>query len=716
MEKKKDAPAPETGFRILNRELSLLDFQARVLEEAADNRNPPLERLKFLSIFGSNMDEFFMVRVSGIKKLKRGRYPDLSPDGLTPREQLRLIRKRAIILYREAHFLYRGEIQPALDSAGVHILQYEKLNESQRAAADDYYKRVVFPALTPLVLDKAHPFPHVSNLSLNLAVIINGSKSNERFARVKVPETLPRFVPLGIPAASTGKETIQPHQYFTWLDQVIAANLSTLFPGMEVIEFHPFRVVRDADIEIQQLEADDLLQAMERTLQKRKFGSVVKIAVHRSMPKRVRKLLVENLAARNSDLYEDRGTLGMSSLAEIYKAVDRPDLKYPPHTPSIPSTLLEMQTPAEIFAHIRAEDILLHHPYDSFSPVQSYLQAAAQDPDVLAIKQTLYRVGNDSPVVHSLLAAAQAGKQVAVLVELKARFDEESNISWARALEKAGAHVIYGVEGLKTHCKIALVVRREGDATRRYLHLSTGNYNTVTANAYEDIGMFTCDENLAADASDLFNYLTGYSKMRDYRQLLVAPFNLRAKLEDFIRTEIAFARAGSDGHIVIKVNALTDPKMIRLLYEASNAGVKIDLIVRGMCCLVPGVPGMSGNIRVVSILGRYLEHSRIFYFANGGNEQLYLGSADLMTRNLDHRVEILFPVADPGQVRYLRDVVLETCLRDNDSARDLTAQGDYLRLQPSSEYPLINLQQSLMYSRVCSPRAYNSYNQTSSED
>lgn len=699
MEKKKPASEPASGFRVLNRELSLLDFQVRVLEEAADPRNPPLERLKFLSIFGSNMDEFFMVRVSGIKKLKRGRYPDLSPDGLTPRDQLRLIRKRALKLYRQAHFLYRDEIQPLLDLAGVHILSYDKLTDPLRSAADSYFQQVVYPTLTPLVLDGSHPFPHISNLSLNLAVIINGSKSSQKFARVKIPDSLPRLVSLKASGSSAGDDMNPPHLYFTWLDQVIAANLGALFPGMEVIESHPFRVVRDADIEIQQLEADDLLKAMERTLQKRRFGSVVKIAIHRSMPGRVRKLLVENLSARASDLYEDRGILGMVSLAELYKTVERPDLKYPPYTPDIPPTLLELKDPAEIFARIRAADILLHHPYDDFSPVQTFLHAAAHDPHVLAIKQTLYRVGSDSPVVKALLEAALAGKQVAVLVELKARFDEESNIGWARTLEQAGAHVIYGVEGLKTHCKLALVVRREGDAIRRYLHLSTGNYNAVTANTYEDIGLFTCDENLAADASDLFNYLTGYSKLRDFRKMLVAPLNLRRSLEELIRAEIDHAHRGDEGQIAIKVNALTNPEMIKLLYEASNAGVKVDLIVRGMCCLLPGVQGMSENIRVVSILGRYLEHSRAFYFANGGAERLYLGSADLMTRNLDHRVETLFPVTDPAQIHYLRDVLLETCLRDNDSARDMTAGGDYLRLKPIGDQPRFNLQQTLMRSR-----------------
>ncbi len=699
MGKKNAVPDPAEGFRILNRELSLLDFQSRVLEEAADPRNPPLERLKFLSIFGSNMDEFFMVRVSGIKKLKRGRYPDLSPDGLTPRDQLRLIRKRALKLYSQAHFLYRDEIQPTLDTAGVHIHNYNRLSDTQRTAADLYFQQVVFPVLTPLLLDSGHPFPHISNLSLNLAVIVRGPKGGDLFARVKVPETLPRLIPLEDTPNLEQDGSAPQHRYYTWLDQIIAANLSALFPGVAIIESHPFRVVRDADIEMQQLEADDLLKAMERTLQKRKSGSVVKIAIHRSMPKRIRKLLVENLAARAADIYEDRGILGMSSLAEVYHSADCPDLKYPSYTPAIPPPLRGMQAPTDIFERIRSGDILVHHPYDAFTPVQAFLLAAAHDPDVLAIKQTLYRVGNDSPVVKALLAAAQSSKQVAVLVELKARFDEESNINWARTLEEAGAHVIYGLEGLKTHCKITLVVRREGDAIRRYLHLSTGNYNAVTASVYEDIGLFTCNEDLATDASDLFNFLTGYSKMQDYRKLMVAPVNLRRQLESLICAEIDHARAGRGGYIAIKVNALTDPRMIRLLYEASNAGVRIDLIVRGMCCLVPLVTGMSENIRVVSILGRFLEHSRVFYFANGGKERLFIGSADLMTRNLDHRVETLFPIEDPAHIRYLRDVLLETCLRDNDSARDMTTEGEYLRLQPLDEQSRINLQQSLMRSR-----------------
>lgn len=695
MKKAAGDPLPET-FRILNRELSLLDFQVRVLEEAADARNPLLERLKFLAIFASNMDEFFMIRVSGLKRLEAAGVQYLSPDGLSAREQLRLIRKRVLKLHEQAHHLYRDELKPKLDDAGVHILNYGKLTKSQRQKADAYFSQTVFPILTPLVLDSAHPFPHISNLSLNFAIIIKGPKGKEKFARLKVPATLPPLLSIKRTTATRQDGTTVRHHTFVWLDQVIVANLSALFPGMEVVESHPFRVIRDADTELLDLEASDLVQAMQRTIKHRKFGSVVKVEIHEQMPNRIRKLLVENLGVKKTDLYEIRGTPGMDRLQLVYKETDRADLKYTHYEPSLPAPWRKLQSPGDIFNLIKQQDILLHHPYDSFAPVVEFLQAAARDPDVLAIKQTLYRVGQNSPVVGALLEAAERGKQVAVVVEIKARFDEENNISWAKELEQAGAHVIYGVEGLKTHCKTCLVVRQEGADFQRYLHIATGNYNSVTAEAYEDIGLFTCEEALVADVSNLFNTLTGYSRMPGYQGLMVAPLKLREQLVTLIDQEIRNAKDGLGGHIIIKVNALTDPAMIRSFYDASGAGVKVDLIIRGECCLVPGVPRLSENIRVISVVGRFLEHSRVFYFHNAGQERVFLGSADLMTRNLDRRVEVVFPVSDPTHIRYLRDEVLETYLQDNQSARDMCSDGDYLRLTPTADKQLINVQQHLM--------------------
>jgi polyphosphate kinase len=697
MKKTKSDSSEHSNFRILNRELSLLDFQARVLEEVHDKSNPLLERLKFLSIFGSNMDEFFMVRVSGLRKQQDLHLHGSSPDGLTPREQLSLIRKRAWRLYKDAYHVYQDELAPALDKAGVHILDYRKLTKPQREKADEYFRNVVFPILTPLALDEVHPFPHISNLSLNFAIGIKDPKSNERIARLKVPATLPRLLSVKRSAVGMHSDgTLVRHQHFVWLDQVIAANLSMLFPGMTVVESHTFRVIRDADIEIQELEAEDLIESMQQSIKRRKFNSAVMLAIHENMPTRIRKILAENLDIKTSDFYEQSGILDLASLCEVYEISDRIDLKYPLYDPVIPRVFKTMEVPGEIFNILQRQNVLLHHPYDSFDPVVDFLQAAARDPNVLAIKQTLYRVGQNSPVVEALLEAAERGKQVAVLVELKARFDEESNINWAKVLEQAGVHVVYGLVGLKIHCKVGMVVRREGETIKRYCHLATGNYNYITANFYEDIGLFTCDEDIAADVTDLFNYLTGYSTMSDYRKLMVAPVNLRQRLESWIQKEVRQVQDGREGRIIIKVNSLVDPEIIRLLYQTSMKGVKIDLIVRGMCCLVPGVKGLSENIRVISVLGRYLEHSRIFYFQNGGKERLYLGSADLMPRNLDLRVETVFPIEDEKQLRYLRDTVLESYLDDNQSARLLTEEGTYTRLSPSGSAEALNVQKYLM--------------------
>ncbi|MBK8421127.1 polyphosphate kinase 1 [Candidatus Villigracilis saccharophilus] len=681
----------------INRELSLLEFQRRVLEEAWDESKPLLERAKFLAIFGSNMDEFFMVRVSGIRKQVEARIMEVSPDGLTPPDQLAAIRKLALELMIEAQHCYQRKLLPKLVKAGIHIIDYQKLNKTQKERADTYFKEVIYPVLTPLALDPGHPFPHISNLSLNLAIVIRDKKGNEKFARLKVPDTLPRLLPIKRSSGGVRKDGTIPHQhYFVWLEQVIASNLHDLFPGMEVTAAHPFRIVRDADIEIQELEADDLLETMQQNIRKRKFGSVVQVAVYESMPENIRELLVDNLEVTRNDVYVLDSPLGLSGLWQLYSNVERHDLKDNPYKPRVPKAFRHAATATDIFEAIRSGNILVHHPYDSFKPVVDFINAAARDPQVLAIKQTLYRVGPNAPVVEALLEAAERGKQVAVLVELKARFDEESNISWARALEEVGVHVVYGLVGLKTHCKVTMVVRQEGEGIRRYLHLATGNYNANTSRIYEDIGIFTCDENMGADATDLFNYLTGYSTKQEYRKLLVAPVSLRKKLEKYILREIEHAQQGRKAHLIFKLNSLVDPHMIQLLYQASQAGVKVELLVRGMCCLRPGIKGISENIRVISIVGRYLEHSRLFYFHNDGKENIYLGSADLMTRNLNHRVEVVFPIENKDHIHHLRHRVLDTYLKDNTRARILQSNGTYTRLVPEAGKEIVDVQEKFM--------------------
>lgn len=683
----------------VNRELSLLEFQRRVLDEARDERNPLLERVKFLAILGSNLDEFFMVRVSGIRRQVLSRITTVDPAGLTPREELARIRKLALELYTEAQGFLRRKLLPRLAREGIHVLDYARLNDTQRARADSYFREVIHPVLTPLAVDPGHPFPHISNLSLNLAIVVRDAKGHERFARLKVPDTLPRLVPLKKSSGGERRDgTLPRHHYFVWIEQVIEANLAPLFPGLDVVSAHPFRVVRDADIEIQEIEADDLLETMQQGIRRRKFGSVVKVAILESMPAGVRDVLLENLEARASDLFVMKGPLGLSSLWQVYNGVERHELKFPPYRPHIPKEIGKTAT-TDIFEAIRAGNILLHHPYDSFEPVVEFLRTAARDPQVLAIKQTLYRVGRNSPVVETLLEAVERGKQVAVLVELSARFDEESNIGWARLLEQAGVHVVYGVVGLKTHSKIAMVVRREGEGIRRYLHLATGNYNPITAGMYEDIGVFTCDESMGVDATDLFNYLTSYSTKHDYRKLLIAPVTLRERLEQMIERETSHAMAGRPAHIILKANSLVDPPVIRLLYRASQAGVKVDLFIRGICCLRPGWPGVSDNITVISTVGRFLEHSRVFYFLNGGDEEVYLGSADLMPRNLNHRVEVVFPVESPEHKRYLRDHALEAYRLDNVKSRLMMTDGSYVQVMAAEGQAPTGAQDILMRHR-----------------
>jgi len=673
----------------LNRELSLLAFQRRVLEEALDEKNPLLERVKFLAIVGSNMDEFFMVRVAGLKQQVAAGVLELSPDGLTPAEQLAAVRKEAAAVLGDAYACWQSKLRPALAQAGIFIHDYKALGKRQKSNLKRYFDDVVFPVLTPLALDPGRPFPHVSNLSLNLAILVRGAEGEKRFARLKVPDTLPRLVPIKPASGKVRRaDAVQKELHFVWLEQVIAASLGALFPGMKVIETHPFRVTRNADIDIQELEAADLLETIEEGVRRRRFGSVVRVTITGSMPKVLREILIENLEVDRKDIVRVAGPMGLSDLASL-TSIPRRVLKDKPFVPVVPPELDRKRPEFDTFAVIRERDVLLHHPFDSFEPVVEFLRAAARDPDVLAIKMTLYRVGRNSPVVQALLEANERHKQVAVLVELKARFDEEPNIEWTRALEAEGVHVVYGLLGLKTHSKTTLVVRREGKTIRRYCHLATGNYNTLTAQLYTDLGLFTCDEAIGADVTDLFNYLTGYSAKAEYRKLLVAPINMRERLGSLIAREIEHRKAKRGGHIILKVNALIDGAIIRQLYEASRAGVKVELLVRGMCSLRPGVAGVSENITVTSIVGRFLEHSRIYWFANGGEEEVYLGSADLMPRNINRRVEVLFPVESENLVRHIRDVVLATYLADNVKARRMQPDGSYLRVRPKAgETPL----------------------------
>jgi len=666
----------------INRDLSLLAFFERVLDEARDGNNPLLERLKFIGIAQSILGEFFMVRMAGLRQQVEAGVTE-SVDGYTPQQLLPLVRERALAQMIAARECFR-QIVPELEAVGIHFLAYSRLDATQREALASYFEARVFPVLTPLAFDPGRPFPHISSMSHNLAVVVRDPSGEEHFARVKVPDSLPRLIPVPAPEGAEG-------HWFIWLEELIAAHLSALFPGMEVVESSPFRVTRDADLTIQEAEADDLLETIERFVRRRRFGSVIRVTTDHTMPEHIRQILKENLELEDHDLYVVDSPLGLGGLLSVGQ-IDAPELKYPPLVQTVPAPLNDAEG-VDIFAAIRQRDILLHHPYDSFDPVVDFVMAAAKDPDVLAIKTTLYRVGRNAPVVDALMEAAANGKQVAALIELKARFDEESNIGWAKALEQEGVHVIYGLVGLKTHSKIMLVVRNEGERIRRYVHLGTGNYNSVTSKQYTDIGYLTCNEDLGADASAVFNSLTGYSTGGSYRKFLVAPHTMRRGLEERIDREIEHARRGEEAHLIFKMNALIDKPMIRRLYAASQAGVKVDLIVRGMCCLRPGVPGVSDNITERSIVGRFLEHSRIFWFRNGGGEEVLLGSADLMPRNLNRRVEILFPVQDPGFVQRLRHEVLETYLADNLKARELHADGTWQHIRPCEDETPMNSQE-----------------------
>lgn len=668
----------------INRELSWIEFNRRVFEEAKDERHPLLERVKFISIFETNLDEFIMIRLAGLKDQIDSRMSHRSPDGRTAQQQLAAVRQRLAPLIQEVRRYWRHDLLPLLGQEHIHVLDYEQLDVLQRAAMRRYFESEILPVLTPLAVDKGHPFPHISNRSLNLAVVIaaSGENQDELFARIKVPPALPRLLPISV-------DSEEPQAVaFVWLEQVIAANLHMLFPGFSIWESYPFRVLRDADIELQEDDASDLLEYIEQEVRERRFGVVVDLSVNPSMPRRIRALLLENLEITEDDLTIIDGPLGIGDVIEL-QSVTRPDLKDKPFTPRV---LPVIRMSENIFEAIQQHDILLHHPYDSFNPIVDFIRAAAEDPHVLAIKQTLYRVGSNSPVVNALLHAAENGKQVAVLVELKARFDEENNISWARELERAGVHVVYGLVGLKTHGKVSMVVRKEEDGLRRYIHLGTGNYNASTAKIYEDLGMFTCRHDIGMDVTALFNSLTGYSRQGSYRKLLVAPVSLRRGILERIEREIDFQQTQENGHIIFKMNSLVDPEVIGALYRASQVGVKIELIIRGVCSLRPGVPGVSETIRVRSLVGRFLEHSRVYYFGNGGHAEIFLGSADMMQRNLNNRVEILFPIESRSMKKAITMNLLQTVMADNRNAQELQANGSYVPILPQEGEALFDSQ------------------------
>lgn len=670
----------------VNRETSWLRFNHSVLEEALDPRHPLLERVKFLSIFGSNLDEFFMIRVSGLRDQLAAGTLELPPDGLPPAEQLAAIRRELKPDLDVAVRTWLDDLRPQLEAADIRLLSYSDLRPRQRLLLRSYFEREIFPVITPLAFDPAHPFPHIANLALNLAVVVRDPALGERFARVKVPNTLPRL--LRIPSEERAGSTERlglgelSGNNFVWMEEVIAANLDLLFPGLEIVDAYPFRVTRDADLEIEEDEASDLLAAMAESVEQREFGSAVRLEVDAAMPETVQTLLAHNLKLAPYQVYTLEGVLGLADLIALAN-VDRPDLKDQAFAASVPAGF----DAEHMFSVIRRRDVMLYHPYDSFAPVIDFVRSAARDPAVLAIKQTMYRVGPRSPIVDALLEARERDKQVAVVVELKARFDEENNIEWARALEKAGVHVVFGLVGFKVHAKLALVVRKEAEGIARYVHFSTGNYNSHTSRVYTDLGYFTADPEVAADVTDLFNALTGYARPERYRKLIVSPIFMRQQILAKIEREIqAHARTGA-GRLAFKLNNLSDPECIQALYRASQAGVQVDLQVRAICCLRPGVPGLSETIRVTSVVGRFLEHSRIYYFANGGEEEeIFLGSADLMPRNLDGRVEALLPVSDPKLRRVLIDEVLEAHLRDTVNARRLDLEGEWHRVREADGF------------------------------
>ncbi|MEO5929053.1 MAG: polyphosphate kinase 1 [Candidatus Kapaibacterium sp.] len=684
------APVVLTDFRnpqyYINRELSWIDFNERVLEEAEDTSHPLLERLKFLVIFSTNLDEFFMIRVAGLNEQVSVGVVELAPDGLTPQEQLKAISERLRPLILRQGSILVEDVLPKLADAGIRIHPFKNLPISEQDALRDYFMHEVLPVLTPLAIDPGHPFPHLLNRSLNLGLVIRDPRKHTHpaefhFAVVQVPSVLGRFIKVFRDA---------PGDQFVLLEEVIAANANALFPGLDARASFAFRVTRDADIEISEDEAEDLLTMMEEQVRRRKWGEAVRIEVDEHTPQNIRDILMRSLELEPSDVYETRGPRNLSDFLSLYR-LDYRDLKDRPFNSKVLDSFRDEER--SIFSVVRTGDILLHHPFDSFSNTLDFIRAAARDPKVLAIKQTLYRAGGDSPVVAALIEAAENGKQVTALVELKARFDEENNIVWAKQLEQAGVHVVYGLIGLKTHCKMCMVVRKDDTGSLRiYLHLSTGNYNPFTARLYTDAGYITASPAFGADSVNLFNYLTGYGSPTEWQKLVMSPLNLRSHILAMIEREVATHTPENPGRIIAKLNALVDDEIIRALYGAAQKGVRIDLLVRGICCLRPGMPGISENIRVSSIVGRFLEHSRIFYYRNGGKEEVYLGSADWMPRNLNRRVEVVFPVEDPEPRARLKDI-LETYLRDNMKTRVLQADGSYLRRRPAEGEEPFNAQE-----------------------
>ena len=667
----KKRPKHFLAWSVLNQDLQQLEFFRRVLEEATDKSTPPLERLKFLSVVSSNLDEFFMVRVSGIKEMLDVEDIRPMPGELTPLEQLKVIRNKVLALVEEHSACLREEVLPQLQSKDLAIVPYTRLTQAEKDLMAKYFMKNVFLVLTPQAVDPAHPFPYVSNRSLNIGLIVESNLEDTfagfldeevRFVRIKVPPVVPRLIPLD-----------EENSRFTLLEEVIEANIHSLFPRMHLGKGHFFRVTRDADVEIRDDKAADLLALMKESLRERRFGLPVRLEVSSSMPPEMLEYLIHSLDIEPEDVYKIDGPLDVPGLMQLY-GLDRPELKDKPLKAAVPSALRKKET---LFESIKKQDHLLHHPYSSFETVTDFIQAAAHDPQVLAIKMCLYRTGQNSPIPRALMEASDRGKQVTAVVEIKARFDEESNIEWAARLAESGVHVVYGLLDLKTHSKVALVVRREADGLQTYTHIATGNYNPTTSRLYTDLGLLTSDPVIGDDATDLFNFLTGFSMQKDYTRLMVAPVNLRKRMLTLIERETEQALNGQPAHIMAKVNRLTDLTIIEALYRASQAGVKIDLIVRGACMIRPGVPGLSQTIHVRSVVGRFLEHSRIFYFLNGGDEEIYIGSADWMTRNLDRRVEVVVPVLDVQIKKYLKDTLLSAYLRDNVKARVMNSDGVY---------------------------------------
>ncbi|HEX3280978.1 MAG TPA: polyphosphate kinase 1 [Pyrinomonadaceae bacterium] len=669
-----DEYEPFLAWSVFNRDLSQLEFYKRVLEEATDESVPLLERLKFLAVFTSNLDEFFMVRVSGLKEMLDIKDLQPMPGELEPAVQLKMIRERVLPMVADQVNCLRNSVLPGLAKHGIEILEYDSLSPREKKTLNSYFMKNIFRVLTPLAVDPAHPFPHIANLSLNIGLTVEVDSNPDepvtlgsmpRFVRIKVPPVVPRLVPVG-----------DSGQRFVLLEELIDANLHSVFPSMRLSKSYLFRVTRDADVEIRDDKAADLLGRIKESLRERRFGNAVRLEVSDAMPQPMVRYLTESLQIESDDVYVTGGILGVGDLMQLY-SLDKPELRDRPIRMTVPAPLSKKR---HIFEAIRKQDVLLHHPYTSYTTVTEFIEAAAKDPRVLAIKICLYRTGKNSPIPEALIEASERGKQVTAVVEIKARFDEENNIEWAGRLVEAGVHVVYGLVKLKTHSKVALVIRREDQGLQTYVHIATGNYNPTTSKVYTDLGLLTANAEIGDDATDLFNYMTGFSRPREYTHLMVAPVNLRRRMLTLIEREIDHVQAGRPARIMAKINRLTDLEIIDALYRASQAGVPIDLIVRGSCMLRPGVPGLSETVHVRSIVGQFLEHSRIFYFANGGDDDVYIGSADWMSRNLDRRVEVVTPILDANLKRHLKDVVLGTYLKDNTKARILNAEGVYERV------------------------------------